>query len=134
MSRGAVPSLRAQALSIGQNVLSDATPAEIGRWVDALGEEHLLQVIQDGARATDVDVVIPVSLRLGASALYTLDAAHAVADVALTPDAQSLYMLSNISLGNERIRQAVVARIEIVEALSSALVSCQPPPSPPPSF
>lgn len=32
-------------------------------------------------------------------------------------------MLANVSLGNERTRQAIVGRVEIAEALSGALVS-----------
>lgn len=62
MSRESPLSLRAQALSIGQNLLADATPAELNRWTESFGEDQLLDLIRDGVVEMDVDVATPVSV------------------------------------------------------------------------
>jgi hypothetical protein len=36
---------------------------------------------------------------------------------------QAMYILSNLALGNERVRQCIMSRVELVETLSQAIVS-----------
>jgi hypothetical protein len=36
---------------------------------------------------------------------------------------QALYVISNLALGNERTRNVIVGRLEVIELLSKALVS-----------
>ncbi|WWD22052.1 hypothetical protein CI109_106540 [Kwoniella shandongensis] len=87
--------LRVQAFEITQNLLAEATAPEISRTVDNLGEKELLDLVTNAAREGE-----KVELRIPA-----------------------LYVLSNLALGNERLRGSIVGRVEILEVLSGALNS-----------
>lgn len=54
-------SVRAQAISIVQNLFADASSAETNRWLDAFGETDLMYILENSVRELDVGVVIPVS-------------------------------------------------------------------------
>ncbi|OCF37579.1 hypothetical protein I316_00705 [Kwoniella heveanensis BCC8398] len=87
--------LRIQAFEITQNLLAEASSSEISRTVEALGEKDLLDLVTEAARdKEDIELRIP-----------------------------ALYVLSNLALGNEKVRAAIVSRIEILEVLSEALNS-----------
>ncbi|WVQ84004.1 hypothetical protein IAT38_006149 [Cryptococcus sp. DSM 104549] len=91
--------LRIQAFEITQNLFAEVSSYEISRAVEQLGEKELLDLVTNAARSgEDVDLRIP-----------------------------ALYVLSNLSLGNERIRAAIVHRVEILEVLSDALNSKHDP-------
>ncbi|WVQ97812.1 hypothetical protein IAU59_004927 [Kwoniella sp. CBS 9459] len=87
--------LRIQAFEIVQNLLAEASSTEISRTVEALGEKDLLDLVTEAAwDKEDVELRIP-----------------------------ALYVLSNLALGNEKVRAAIVGRIETLEVLSEALNS-----------
>ncbi|WVF70073.1 hypothetical protein IAT40_004860 [Kwoniella sp. CBS 6097] len=87
--------LRIQAYEITQNILAEASSSEISRTVEALGEKDLLDLVTEAAREKeDTELRIP-----------------------------ALYVLSNLALGNEKVRAAIVSRIEVLEVLSEALNS-----------
>jgi hypothetical protein len=88
-------SLRTQAFELLQNVLADATASELTRTLEASGETALLDLVQLAARKGDT-----TELRVPA-----------------------MYVLSNLALGNEKVRTALVGRVEILEAISEGLVS-----------
>lgn len=88
-------SLRTQAFELLQNVLADATASELTRTLEAAGETPLLDLVQLAARKGDT-----TELRVPA-----------------------MYVLSNLALGNEKVRTALVGRVEILEAISEGLVS-----------
>jgi hypothetical protein len=88
-------SLRTQAFELLQNVLADATTSELTRTLEASGETALLDLVQLAARKGDT-----TELRVPA-----------------------MYVLSNLALGNEKVRTALVGRVEILEAVSEGLVS-----------
>ncbi|KAK8846743.1 hypothetical protein IAR55_005830 [Kwoniella newhampshirensis] len=87
--------LRVQAFEITQNLLAEATALEISRTVENLGEKELLDLVTNAAKEGE-----QVELRIPA-----------------------LYVLSNLALGNERLRACIVGRVEILEVLSGALNS-----------
>ncbi|WVR04430.1 hypothetical protein IAU60_001433 [Kwoniella sp. DSM 27419] len=88
-------SLRVEAFSILQNLLADATPSEITRTVDGLGDKQLLDLLAESARdKEDVELRVP-----------------------------ALHALANLALGNERIRSAIISRVELLEVLSDGLNS-----------
>ena len=62
MSPTTPPSLLAQALQIVQNLLADATPLEISKTVDQLGDVTLLDLLAVHASAQSAEEVrVPVS-------------------------------------------------------------------------
>ncbi|ORY26906.1 armadillo-type protein, partial [Naematelia encephala] len=86
-------SLRVQSFEVVQNLLADAGPGEIYRTIENLGGEEFLAVLELAARdGSEVDLRVP-----------------------------ALYVLSNIAIGNERTRALLIARVGILEALSSAI-------------
>ncbi|WVW78739.1 hypothetical protein I302_100699 [Kwoniella bestiolae CBS 10118] len=88
-------SLRIQALEIVQNIFADSSVPEISRTVENIGEDALFDsIIQASKEGQDADLRIP-----------------------------ALYVLSNIALGNEKVRNAIVGRVEILEILSNSLNS-----------
>ncbi|WWD00304.1 hypothetical protein V866_007215 [Kwoniella sp. B9012] len=94
-SPSTIQSLRVQALEITQNLFADSSVPEISRAVENFGEAELFDsIIQASRESHDADLRIP-----------------------------ALYVLSNIALGNEKIRNSIVGRVEILEILSTSLNS-----------
>lgn len=106
-------SLRNQGFQILQNLLADLPIADISKTVDHLDESELLDLVQAAVKETDT------SLRVSVRLTYAILRAQLMTT-------QVLYLTSNLAGGNEKLRNALVGRVEIVEALSEALVgSCQ---------
>ncbi|KAK4689772.1 armadillo repeat-containing protein 8, partial [Tremellales sp. Uapishka_1] len=96
--------LRCQGFEILQNLVADATPVEISRMVDQLGEARLLDMLSAIWRDTDADVEIGMEMKISA-----------------------MYVLSNLSLGQEKQRSNIVSRPDILESISNSITS-QPDP------
>nr|XP_018265756.1 uncharacterized protein I303_02129 [Kwoniella dejecticola CBS 10117]OBR87914.1 hypothetical protein I303_02129 [Kwoniella dejecticola CBS 10117] len=95
LSPSAIPSLRVQAFELVQNLFSESGISEISKTVDSFGEEELFElIIQASGEDQDVDLRIP-----------------------------AIFVLSNLALGNEKIRNALVTKVEVLEILSNALNS-----------
>ncbi|WWC67683.1 uncharacterized protein I206_101595 [Kwoniella pini CBS 10737] len=95
MSNANTLSLRVQAFEIVQNLLAESSIAEISKTVESFGEDELLDlIIQASKEDQEVDLRIP-----------------------------AIFVLSNLSLGNEKIRNSIVNKIEILEILSNSLNS-----------
>lgn len=99
-----------QALEIVQNLTADALPSEIGRCLESLGEDQFLSLWVGVAReGQEVELRIPVSF---------LDLSPREAS-----SSKALFVMSNLALGNEKVRATISAHVEILEVLSEALVS-----------
>lgn len=85
--------LRQQAFGILQNLTDVQNASDLGRWLENLGTDFLLDVLEQ-----------------------VIDEEEVLAEPAL-------FILSQIALGNERHRAALTARVELLEALSKALNS-----------
>ncbi|ORX34369.1 armadillo-type protein [Kockovaella imperatae] len=85
--------LRVQAMEILQNILADATPAEISKAVDHLGEEDTIHLLKE-AVGTGSNTELRVS---------------------------ALFVFSNLALGNDKARAMMTSRPEILNLLSEAL-------------
>ncbi|WWC87229.1 uncharacterized protein L201_002117 [Kwoniella dendrophila CBS 6074] len=96
LSSSTTLSLRIQAFAITQNLFANSSTSEITKTIESFGgEDDLLGLIIEATKDNqDVDLRIP-----------------------------ALFVLSNLSLGSERIRNAVVGKVEILEILSSSLNS-----------
>ena len=108
------PCLRVQAMEITQNLLADGTSAEIARVVDGLGETQFLDSIEEAVRP-----------RSSLLSLATSSKARGEKEREAGWDVKvpALYVVSNLALGGDRMRSAIVARVGLLEALSEALVS-----------
>lgn len=107
--------LRAQALHLLQNVVDQASKAELSRTLDALGS---------GAPGADADAYAYADADgsgVETPGLDSIVAALASDDLELRKPA--LYILSNLALGNERVRGVLLARADVLEGLSDALAS-----------
>jgi hypothetical protein len=87
--------VREQAIDIVRNLVADAGSSEIGRVAECLGFDHLLYCLE-------------VAMESRASQ---------------TLQAPALWVLSNLALGPEKLRNAMTTRLSLVEGLSNALVS-----------
>jgi hypothetical protein len=97
--------LRVQALELAQNLLADCGTTEITRIFEGLGEGSLLTVLgRSLGGGVDDEIRIPVSYD-GSESLW-----------------QALYILSNLALGNEKLRATMVSRVDLLEGLCMALV------------
>jgi hypothetical protein len=77
-----------------------------------LGGSDFLDILARSSReGVDVDIRVPVSLAPTIPGLRQL-----------TEVVQALYVVSNLALGNEKTRNTVVAKVEILEVLSEAVV------------
>ncbi|WRT65023.1 uncharacterized protein IL334_001964 [Kwoniella shivajii] len=95
LSAATIQSLRIQAFEILQNLLADSTAVEISRTVESFGEDGLFDlIIQASREGEDIDLRMP-----------------------------AIYVLSNLALGNEKIRSCLVSKVEILEIISNALNS-----------
>lgn len=99
------PQLRTQALHLLQNVVDQASKAELSRTLDALGSGVADDVAEDDAP----------------SGLDSIVSALSADDLELRKPA--LYILSNLALGNERVRNVLTGRVEVLEGISDALGS-----------
>lgn len=102
------PQLRTQALHLLQNVVDQASKAELSRTLDALGS---------GVADAEIDDDAPS----GPSGLDSIVSALSADDLELRKPA--LYILSNLALGNERVRNVLTGRVEVLEGISDALGS-----------
>lgn len=96
-------SLRAQALSILQNILDDQTQSQLMRTVDTLGAAALFGMLHDVLR--------------GPSGQASTSASSDEAELR----GAAMYILGSLALGNERLRRAITDRVPLLEALSNAL-------------
>lgn len=103
--------MRIQGLEIVQNLIADASPIDVAKYLDLLGEIDFLVTLVQAAREGETD-----ELRIPVSRVTAL-VQHA--------DDEALYVMSNLALGNERVRTLMSSRVEILEVLSASLV-CAP--------
>lgn len=99
--------LRKQALEILQNLLAEATSADITKTLERLGEGQVLDILQELARDRESPLCAPVS---------DLQRHDSRAECR-----QSLYVISNLALGSEKTRNLLVGRVDMIEALSEAV-------------
>ena len=100
--------MRIQGLEIVQNLIADASPIDIAKYLDLLGENDFLVTLVQAAREGETDELrIPVG-RVPSVVLYAHD--------------EALYVMSNLALGNERVRTLMSSQVEILEVLSASLV------------
>lgn len=115
------PQLRTQALHLLQNVVDQASKAELSRTLDALGS-GVSDVVGDGMSLMDGgfadDLPAP---ELSVSGMDSIVSALSADDLELRKPA--LYILSNLALGNERVRGVLLGRVEVLEGISDALGS-----------
>ena len=111
VSSGAPLGLRVQALEIVQNLTADSLPSEVGRYLELLGEGEFLTVWVDAAReGQDTRLRVPVSLSERRALPISM------------LNRKALYVMSNLALGNEKVRNIIASHVEILEVLSEALV------------
>jgi hypothetical protein len=115
------PQLRTQALHLLQNVVDQASKAELSRTLDALGS-GVSDVVGEGMGLMDGgfadDLPAP---ELSVSGMDSIVSALSADDLELRKPA--LYILSNLALGNERVRGVLLGRVEVLEGISDALGS-----------
>lgn len=113
------PQLRTQALHLLQNVVDQASKAELSRTLDALGS-GVADADADGlaldGMGDDAEYEPPAP-----SGMDSIVAALSADDLELRKPA--LYILSNLALGNERVRGVLLNRVEVLEGISDALGS-----------
>nr|AAV98471.1 BSP2 [Cryptococcus neoformans var. neoformans] len=98
--------IQEQGLEVVQNLLAEESGAEVTRMVERLGGEDV-----DGKRGGIegfLDFLVDLLSDKGA-AMFS--------EVRLS----AMYVLVNLSLGNEKLRTALTARVELLEVLSEAL-------------
>lgn len=131
------PSLRAQALSILQNLLDDQSQTQLTRTVDTLGPDVLFGMLHDVLRGSDSTSssgsgsgfgtgstawpALPSSISSGHAAVASSTSASTVDDADLKGAA--MYILGSLALGPERLRRSITDRVPLLEALSDALNS-----------
>lgn len=104
--------LRIQAFRIIQNYLADGNASDLTKAVEQMGEGDMLDEV-----ALAMQEGNDVELRSAVSRIF-----DCVCETASLNE-QALGVLINLSWGNERLRQSITNRPDLMESLSRALVS-----------